>query len=44
MNDYRKYFLADFEMLEAYDAGQYSYEDAYRFCFMSARSLAFGWI
>ena len=40
---YEKYKQADMEMLEAYDCGEYTYEDAIRFCIKSASRLAYGW-
>jgi hypothetical protein len=36
-----QWFEMDWEMMCAYDAGQYEYADAYRYCFRSANYFAY---
>lgn len=41
--EFHKWKDLEFSVIEAYDCGQYSYEDAYRHCYKIACSLSFGW-
>lgn len=37
-----KYFYAEWEMLQAYDSGEFSYEDCYRHCYKTCCRILYG--
>jgi len=40
---FHDWFEAEFSMIEAYDHGQFTYEDCYVLCFKTARRFSEGW-